>query len=307
MSQEILSQFQQDMQLRGFAPHTQQTYESYLRKFIEHAGKPPAELGLKDSKAYLLHLDRDLGRSISTRNVVAAALGFFFSETLGKDWGRERIPVAHNPKKLPEVLGAGEIVLLMRAIDSVKHRAVAVLCYGAGLRVSEAIGLRVKDIDSERGVIHIRRGKGGKQRQVSLSEHVLKFLRRYWRQYRPRGEYLFPGRSRAGHITRDAFGDALHKAVRKAGLDKHVTPHTLRHSYATAMIESGVDLRSVQLLLGHGSIRSTTRYVHLTHARMQSIKSPLDVLAEQVREGRRDTDSRNKTRNGSANRARPRP
>jgi site-specific recombinase XerD len=280
MNTKVLSQFRDEKQLRGLSRNTQQAYERCVKKFFLYADCPVRRVGVKQTKAFLLLLEREQGLSAMTRNQYAAALRFLFVATLGKQWARDSIPNAREPKKLPEVLSGSEVMRLLRGFDSPTQKTVALLGYGAGLRVSEAVSLQVGDIDSERRVIHVRYGKGGKAREVALGESLLGGLRKYWVSCRPRGEYLFPGRKPGAHMTRMAFNKALRKAVGKAGIDKRVSPHTLRHSYATHMIESGVDLRSVQLLLGHGSIQSTARYVHLTHARMQSLKSPLDALSE---------------------------
>jgi integrase/recombinase XerD len=280
MNKKILSRFCNDMQLHGLSIHTQQAYERNVRRFVDYTDRPLNKLGLKQVKAYLLHVDQQLELQASTRNQHAAALRFLFCETLGKTWARDKIPNARTPKKLPEVVNGSELIRLISSFDSGAQKTVALLCYAAGLRVSEAVSLKVKDIDSEAGVIHVREGKGNKQRQVALGERLLLNLRKYWAKYRPTGPYLFPGRDPKEHITRASFNKALRQAAQKAGIEKRISPHTLRHSYATHMIESGVDLRSVQLLLGHSSIQSTSRYVHLTHARMQKISSPLDVLSQ---------------------------
>ena len=279
MNTKLLSRFSDDMQLHGLSVHTQESYERHVRRFLDDTGYPKKPVSLKRTKKYLLKLVRQEGMNPSTRNQHAAAVRFFLSKTLGKDWAKDKIPNSRTEKKLPEVLNGAEIIRLMRSFDSQKQKSVAMLCYGAGLRVSEAISLTVKDIDSEGGVIHVRHGKGNKHRLVALGPSLLNQLRKYWVSRRPTGQYLFPGNGGREHISRMSFNKALRKAVAKAGIDKSVTPHTLRHSYATHMIESGVDLRSVQLMLGHASIQSTSRYIHLTHARMQRIQSPLDVLS----------------------------
>lgn len=286
MNKKVLCRFRTDMQLHGLSVHTQKAYERAVHRFVDYSDCLPSKLSLQHIKAYLQHLMRQESLSASTRNQHAAALRFFLSKTLSKDWAKDKIPNSRTEKKLPEVLNGREIIRLMRSFDSQKQKSVAMLCYGAGLRVSEAICLTVKDIDSEGGVIHVRRGKGNKDRLVALGPSLLNQLRKYWLSRRPTGQYLFPGNGGRAHISRMSFNKALRKAVSKAGIDKQVTPHTLRHSYATHMIESGVDLRSVQLMLGHSSIQSTSRYIHLTHARMQTIHSPLDVLSTWAKQGR---------------------
>jgi site-specific recombinase XerD len=218
--------------------------------------------------------------AIPTVNQYAAALRLFLTVTLEKTWAREKIVFAKAPKKLPDVLSGTEVVNVLRAFDSVKHKTVALVCYGAGLRINEALHLKVKDIDSKREVIVVRNGKGQKDRQVPLSPRLLKSLRLYFKRERPGDDYLFPGRSRDGALSKMAFAKVLKPTVKKAGIGKHVTAHVFRHSYATHLIEAGADLRSVQVLMGHASIQSTARYVHLTTARMLSISSPLELLGK---------------------------
>ena len=218
--------------------------------------------------------------SIPTVNQYAAALRLFFAVTVDKPWARERIVFAKVPQKLPEVLSGTEVVRVLKAFDSIKHKTVALCCYGAGLRINEALHLHAKDIDSKRQVIVVRNGKGRKDRQVPLSPRLLHCLREYYKRERPRGEYLFPGRSGDGALSKMAFAKALGPTVKKAGIGKRVTAHVFRHSYCTHLIEAGADLRSVQVLMGHASIQSTARYVHLTTARMMRLSSPLELLGK---------------------------
>jgi integrase/recombinase XerD len=192
---------------------------------------------------------------------------------------------ARARRKLPEVLSGREVDELLRTLRRPAHHALASLCYGAGLRVGEACGLKAKHVDSKRMIIHVHDGKGGKDRQVPLGRRLLLVLRRYYRVVRPRPPYLFPGRGERPHLSKAAFQKALQVALRQTGITKRVTPHVLRHSYATHLIEAGADLRSVQLLLGHASLRSTTTYVHLTRARFEKLPSPLDMLGTKEGEG----------------------
>jgi site-specific recombinase XerD len=278
MQQKLLSQFQQDMQLRGLGPLTQQAYLNRIVKFDAYFGKSPRRATAKDVNQYLHHLMTEKRFSISTVNQYAAALKLFFTVTLDRGWPREKVVFAKVPKKLPDVLSGSEVVRVLRAFDSIKHKTVALVCYGAGLRINEALHLKATDIDSRREVIVVRNGKGRKDRQVPLSPRLLRCLREYYKRERPEGEYLFPGRGRSRVLTKVAFAKMLAPAVKKAGVEKHVTAHVFRHSYATHLIEAGADLRSVQVLMGHASIQSTARYVHLTTARMLSIPSPLELL-----------------------------
>ena len=280
MSKKLLSQFGKDMQLRGFAELSRQAYLRAVEKFIDFHGKPLKQTKSKDIDRFLYHLITDRKLKEPTVNQYAAALRLFFTVTINKDWAREKIVFAKVPKKLPDVLSGTEVVNVLRAFDSIKHKTVALLCYGAGLRINEALHLKVKDIDSKRDVIIVRNGKGRKDRQVPLSPRLLKSLRLYFKRERPEGDYLFPGRSVDGALSKMAFAKVLKPTVKKAGVGKRVTAHVFRHSYATHLIEAGADLRSVQVLMGHASIQSTARYVHLTTARMLSISSPLELLGK---------------------------
>jgi site-specific recombinase XerD len=280
MNRKLLSQFQQDMQLRGLGELTQQAYLNNVEKFGKFWGKSPRSATAKDLNRYLHHLMKEEKLTISTVNQYAAALKLFFTVTLDKPWARERIVFARVPKKLPDVLSGTEVIKLLGAFDSIKHKTVALVCYGAGLRINETLHLRAKDIDSRRQVIVVRTGKGKRDRQVPLSPRLLRCLREYYKRERPRGEYLFPGRSGDGAMSKMAFCKALKPTVRKAGIGKKVTAHVFRHSYCTHLIEAGADLRSVQLLMGHASIQSTARYVHLTTARMMKLSSPLELLGK---------------------------
>jgi site-specific recombinase XerD len=276
----ILQKLRDDMKICGLSPLTQEAYVRFVKKYAEFIQKPVTEAGEQDSKRFLLFLHEQRGLCPSTRNQYAAALRFLYVMVLNQGWARERIKNARCRSKLPEVLSGSEVLAILRSFDSLKHKAIALLCYGAGLRIGEAISLRPEDIDSKRGVIYVRRGKGSKDRLVCLSPRLLKHLRFYWRTERPRGAYLFPGWGKAGHITKEAFSQVLRAAVIKSGVKKRVTPHLLRHTYATHCIESGVDLRSLQILLGHAYIESTAHYVRLTEARRQTLKSPLELLAK---------------------------
>jgi len=284
---ELLRKMDEQMQVRGLADITRETYLRHVRKLGEyHDGLSLEELHLEHVESFLLHLFRDRGYMSSTRNQYASGLRFFFGTTLGRrDWV-DSVPLARTPKKLPVVLSGSEVARLLGAFTSPTHRALASLCYGAGLRSSEACGLHIEDIDGQRRRLLIRHGsKGGKHRQLPLTPRLHRELRAYYREVRPVGPYLFPGRGTSMRpITREAFYSALQRAVSAAGIDKRVSAHVLRHSYATHLIEAGADLRSVQLLLGHTHLETTTIYVHLTHARQSQLPSPLDLLGTKAAE-----------------------
>jgi site-specific recombinase XerD len=268
------------MTVRGLTPLTQEAYLRHVRKLGEHFGTHPAELEAEQLERYLLYLT-EIGRGASTRNQCAAALRFVYAVVLQRPHYVGLLPKAKARKRLPSVLSGREVVQVIGALGSPLHRTLALCCYGAGLRVGEACRLRIEDIDSQRMVLLVRNGKGQKDRQVTLSPRLLAALRSYYKQRRPCGAYLFEGRSRVEPLTKAAFQKALAQSIAGLGIRKHITPHVLRHSYATHMIEAGADLRSVQLQLGHASIRSTVRYVHLTEARRRTLPSPLDMLGSE--------------------------
>jgi integrase/recombinase XerD len=267
----------QDMQLRTFAPGTVSVYVNCIARFARHFGKSPELLGPEDVRAYLLHLIEQRRPSWSYYNQNLHALRFLFNVTLGRDWVLEHIACPKQPKRLPVVLSPNELTRFFAAIAGLKYRAVLMTAYAAGLRVSEVAALRVEDIDSHRMVIRVQQGKGRKDRYVMLSPKLLELLRTYWKAARPR-TWLFPGRDPNRPITASAVIKACRRARRAAGLEKRVTVHTLRHSFATHLLEAGTDLRTIQVLLGHHSPRTTAVYTHVSPAAVRSTTSPLDRL-----------------------------
>ena len=196
-----------------------------------------------------------------------AGIRFLYGVTLDRPEVAKRIPWPKVPRKQPDILSGTEVTHLLAAIESVKHRVVLTAAYGAGMRVSEACRLQVGDIDSQRGLIHIRQGKGSRDRHVMLGDRLLSALREYWSLTRPQGPYLFPGQRPGTSVSATAVRTALHAAVAKAGISKRVTPHVLRHSFATHLLEAGADIRVIQVLLGHQSIRTTAHYTQLSQRR----------------------------------------
>ena len=219
------------------------------------------------------------GHPVSTRS--SAPCGSFYGVTLDEADVPERIPYAREPRKLPVVLSADEVVLFLESVSSLKSRAALTTAYAAGLRASEVAGLRVVDIDSTRGVILVRHGKGAKDRNVMLSAQLLGILRAYWRVARPT-IYLFPGRDKEHPIDPTVLHAACRSAVKAAGLTKRVTLHTLRHSFATHLLESGTDIRIIQVLLGHNNLSSTARYTQVATHTIRATQSPLDRLSLEV-------------------------
>src|ERR1700723_2593539 len=242
----------EDMAVRNMSPATQRSYVSAVSKFSRYFGKSPERLSLEDVRAFQVHLV-STGISWAGLNQIVCALRFFYGVTLDEADVPERIPYAREPRKLPVVLSADEVVLFLEPVSSLKSRAALTTAYAAGLRASEVAGLRVADIDSTRGVILVRHGKGAKDRNVMLSAQLLGILRAYWRVARPT-IYLFPGRDKEHPIDPTVLHAACGSAVKAAGLTKRVTLHTLRHSFVRHLLESGTDVRIIQVLLGKGDI-----------------------------------------------------
>ena len=237
----------EDMTIRNMSPATQRSYISAVSKFSRYFGRSPERLELEDVRAFQVHLV-STGISWASLNQIVCALRFFYGITLGEAEVPERIAYAREPRKLPMVLSADEVVLFLESVSTLKSRAALTTAYAAGLRASEVAGLRVADIDSARGVILVRNGKGAKDRNVMLSPQLLAILRAYWKLARPR-TYLFPGRDEDHPIDPTVLHAACRSAVKAAGLTKRVTLHTLRHSFATHLLESGTDIRIIQVLL----------------------------------------------------------
>jgi len=270
----------EDMTVRNMSPATQRSYISAVSKFSRYFRQSPGNLTLDDVRAFQVHLV-STGISWPGLNQIVCALRFFYGVTLGEAEIPERIPYARQPRKLPVVLGADEIVRFLEAVSSLKCRAALTTAYAAGLRASEVAGLRIADIDSARGVIIVRHGKGGKDRNVMLSPQLLGVLRTYWRLARPK-TFLFPGRDEDRSINPTVLYAACRSATRAAGLDKRVTLHTLRHSFATHLLENGTDIRIIQVLLGHNNLSSTARYTQVATHTIRATQSPFDRLKLEV-------------------------
>jgi site-specific recombinase XerD len=268
----------EDLEMRGRSGRTIETYIRCARRFVEHFGRSPMKLGAKEIRAYLLHLIREQKASPATVNTYAGAIKFLYAVTLKRPHEVMDLPRMKVPMRLPNVLSGTDVERLLAAARGLKQRAMMMLAYGAGLRASEIARLEVGDIDPKRMLLHVRMTKRGRERYVMLSPTLLSALRAYWKDARLPGPRLFPGRDPEKLMTRVAIHKAIQKAARRARIEKRVSPHTLRHSFATHMLEAGTDLRTLQVLLGHSSLRSTMNYVHVTAARTQSLKSPLDEL-----------------------------
>lgn len=269
----------EDLRVRNYSPRTQKTYIDAVAKFAQHYGKPPDQLQQEDVRRYQVHLVDEKGVSWSAFNQAVCALRFFYRTTLSRDWTVKHIPFAKLPRKLPVVLSRDEVRQLLEKVANIKHLGMLMLAYSCGLRVSEVAKLRTADIDSDRMVIHVREGKGRKDRIVPLSPLVLEILREYWREAQPR-DYLFPGKFADRPITISTIQKVVGRAAATAGIKKRVSMHCLRHSFATHHLEAGTDLRTVQMLMGHSSMKTTSRYLHVSTEKLRSAKSPIDQIED---------------------------
>jgi site-specific recombinase XerD len=267
--------------------YTQSTRRAYLRgvaDFARHFHRSPDQLGLEHVRDYQVELFRVRKLTPATVSVHVAALRFLFVQVLKRPWTVEDMPYPKHPQKLPLVLTKEEVARMIDAANTPLHRIILMTLYATGLRRFELTQLKVTDIDTARMVIHVRGGKGRKDRNVMLSPKLLEALRQYWRslQHKPK-EWLFPGGGRSHNNLDQPMTDkvvwyAVQQTAKRAGIDKAVHPHTLRHSFATHLLEAGVDLRTIQLLLGHGDLKATTVYLHLSERHLQNISSPLETL-----------------------------
>ncbi len=270
----------EDMTVRNLSPATQRSYIAAVSKFSRFFGRSPDQLTLEDVRTFQVHLVAK-GISWPGLNQIVCALRFFYGVTLRRNEIPERITYARQPRRLPEVLSAEEVVRFLEAVPSLRTRVALTTAYAAGLRASEAVSLKVANIDSGRMVIRVQQGKGGKDRYVMLSAQLLGILRTYWRLARPK-DWLFPGRDPANPIEVNVLHAACRSACAASGLTKRVTVHTLRHSFATHLLESGTDIRIIQVLLGHSNLSSTARYTHVSSGLIRQTDSPLDRLTIEV-------------------------
>ncbi len=276
--QRLRDKMREDLELRGMSASTITTYLDCARRFAEHFERSPGALGAPEIRAFLLYLLHERKVAPSSFNVYAAAIRFLYTVTLDRPETIARMPRMRVPMHIPVVLTTVEVSQLLAALKTDKHRAMVMLAYGAGLRVSEVCKLRVEDIDPKRMLIHVRHAKRGRERYVMLSPKLLATLRAYWKTSRPCGPQLFPGRGANGLFSRKGVHAAIVSAALRAGITKPLSPHTLRHSFATHLLDAGTDLRTLQVLLGHASLKSTMAYLHVSTARVQAIPSPLDAL-----------------------------
>lgn len=283
-----LRRMDEAMRFRDFTGQTRETYRGHVRRFLrwtgerggklpgENSGFPPGEPAVR---RYLLHLLEDRGLRHSSVNQCIRALKFFYGRVHPGVLDPETLPRLKEEKTLPEVLSRQEVAALLTRVESPRYRAILMLMYGSGLRTGEAVSLRPQDLEPERGLLYVRRGKGRKDRVVMLPELAYRAVRSY-RELEASPQWLFPGAVLGRHITRGSVQRAFALARTAAGIDKPAGPHSLRHSFATHLLENGTDLRHIQALLGHASVRTTQIYTHVTSRELEGIRSPLDMLGE---------------------------
>jgi site-specific recombinase XerD len=271
----------EDMGIRNLAENTQLSYLQQISAYARHFGRSPEELGPDDVRAYQVHLVEVRKLSPGSVGIATSALRFLYKVTLKRDWAPEDIPMPKKPFRLPVILSREEVMRLLECVESLKHRTILTTAYAAGLRLSEATHLRITDLDSQRMVLRVEQGKARKDRYVMLSPRLLEALRSYWKVARPR-TWLFPGDLPDQPITKGAVEAACQKAHRASGLTKPITPHSLRHAFATHLLEAGTDVRTIQLLLGHRSLATTSRYLKVATSTVCATASPFDWLPAPV-------------------------
>jgi integrase/recombinase XerD len=277
----------EDMTMRKFASKTQHDYVQRIKNFAAFLGRSPDTASFEDVRRYQLHL-AERGVGVATLNQTVATLRFLFRVTLKRHEIVEHTTFIHEPCKLPVVLSPEEVARLLNAAPGLKYKAALSVAYGAGLRAAEVVSLKVSDIDSRRMIIRVEQGKGHKDRNVMLSASLLELLRAWWRAARPQG-WLFPGRDRVQPITTRQLNRACHAAAQMAEIDKRVSRHTLRHSFATHLLEQNVDVRVIQVLLGHAKLDTTALYTRVATKTIQQVMSPLEHIAPKLKELRPPT------------------
>jgi integrase/recombinase XerD len=267
----------EDLQIRHYSPTTIRLYLYAVRAFAKHFGKPPDQLGAEHIRRYQLFLTKEKKVSTSTYVMMICGLRFFYTHTLHRKVAIARIPFPRRERKLPVILSRYEVKALLEAPGDLRQRVMLAILYGAGLRVSEVARLKVADIDSGRNVLWVRLGKGRKDRQALLPPKLRELLRCYWRSQRP-AEWLFPGARRGQPISVKTIFTACRKAARAAGIAKSIHPHLFRHAFATHLLEAGVNLCTIQALLGHANLTTTARYLQVADVNVRGTTSPLESL-----------------------------
>ena len=274
---KLHDQMKVDLELKNLSPRTRSCYLGWMRSFALHFHRSPEELGEPEIRDYLHYLIQEKKASQSGVSQAYSALKFFYETTLKRDWNGFRIPRVQMGKKLPVVLSQKEIQAIFSAIRNLKHRALLMTIYSAGLRLSEVVHLKVSDIDSQRMVIRVVQGKGQRDRYTLLAQRALEVLREYWKEYRPSG-WLFPGKTAAEPLSVSSVQKVFERVLLRAGVKKQASVHTLRHSFATHLLEAGTDLYHIQRLLGHTTPNTTAVYLHVSRKDLGGLISPIDLL-----------------------------
>ena len=275
---QLRDRMQADLKIGGYSPSTQKVYLLYARQFAAHFMRSPSEMGADEIRQFLLHLLEERKISRETLRQVRSALRFLYRVTLNRPIDVEWLPPPRRQKRLPVVLSGSEVQALLDAVQAPNHRAILMSLFAGGLRISVACGLRAVDIDSKRMVIHIRNAKGTADHYTFLADRLLHNLRDYWLRTRPSSGWMFPGRRASRHLSTESVRKVFRKTVAAAGIKKTVTPHVLRHSFATHLLECGTDVTVVQAVLGHSSLRATEVYTHVSLEHIARTRSPLDLL-----------------------------
>jgi len=273
----LYDQMKMDLELKNFSPNTVTCYLTCMVNFVRHYGRSPVDLGEEEIREYLHYLIHEKKVSQSFINQAYSAMKFFYVVSLGRPWNATRIPRSKIRKKLPVVLSLQEVQSLLASVENLKHRAILTTLYSGGLRLGEAIKLRASDIDGERMTILVRQGKGNKDRYTVLGQKTLELLRLYYKTYRPVG-WLFPSKKLDQPLSGSSLQRVFKKALHRSGIRKKASVHTLRHSFATHLLESGADLYHIQRLLGHTTAKTTSLYLHITGRDLAKVKSPIDLL-----------------------------
>ena len=273
----LRQKFIEDLEVRHYAPSTIRAYVRAVAAFSQYCSPSPDQLGPEQIHRYQLYLVRERKLAATTFAQIVSGLRFFDETTLGRKWVSERIPHPRRERRLPTVLSRVAVAALLDAPRNLKHRVMLMALYGAGLRVAELVALQAADVDSKRQLIRVRQGKGRQDREVLLPARLLESLRAYWKAFQPI-VWLFPGQDPQRPISTRSVRLVCRQAAKKAKLAKRVSPHTLRHSFATHLLEDGVDLRTIQVLLGHRDLKTTTVYLHVSPTAAASTLSPLDRL-----------------------------
>jgi site-specific recombinase XerD len=275
----------EDMVMAGRTPQTRESYVRCAAAFVAYYGRPPGRMGEEEVRRYVLHLVEERKLAPSTVLVYVAALKFLYGVTLRRPEAAAWVPYPKQRRPRPEVPTAQEVVRILEATESLRFRTLFQAAYGAGLRGMEACSIRFEDIDGAGGLLHVPDGKGGRRRVTVLGPGLLRAMRAYWRAQRPPGPWLFPVRGPGGvgwgdrPVSRGRATEVFTEAVQRAGIGRHVTLHGLRHGFATHLLEAGVDVRTIQVMLGHLRLETTARYAHVATGLIRRAPSPLDLLS----------------------------